>query len=381
VISARVFLSALERYDVGLCACVPCSILKPFVNYVLTDDSLHYIGAVSEGEAVGIAAGSTLAGKTGVVMLQNSGLGNVVNPVATLTNIYGIPCLFIVSLRGEPGKNDAPQHSFMGRITYDLLDLMSIYWQDFPGEQDEAGPALERAFGYMADTGLPAAFVIRANSVEPFDPELPLRAWHPTPAEPHTIGKAVPSTLTRRRAIEHIVELLEPCDLVISTTGMISRDLFDCCDRPRNFYMQGSMGTATAIGLGIVLIRPYHRLVVLDGDGALLMRMGSLATVGYYQPRYFLHVVLDNGSYDTTGGQPTSSPAVDFPGVALASGYRRAATVHDSLGLDQHGADFHKLEGPSMLHVRITRDPGKRVGRPTITPWGIRTRFMESINE
>jgi phosphonopyruvate decarboxylase len=380
MIDAREFLDALKQRNVGLFVCVPCSLLKPFINHVIVDDALRYVSAVSEGEAVGIAVGSTLTGKTGVVMLQNSGLGNIVNPVTSLTNIYRIPCLIIVSQRGEPGMTDAIQHSIMGRITGELLDLLDIHRQHFPKTADAVGPAVGRAFDHMRGSGLPSAFVVKRGMVEAFDPEFPLRKLDRQQTELCTLGEPPDITLSRKEAIKQIIDLSDARDLVVSATGMISRELFAYGDRPANFYMQGSMGTAAAIGLGVALNRPDRRMIVLDGDGAVLMRMGSLATVGYCQPRQFLHVVLDNESHDTTGGQPTASPAVDFPGVALASGYRRAATVYGLETLRGCWARFYSLEGPSLLHIKVLKGGDKRIGRPTRTPEGIRDRFMGSVN-
>jgi phosphonopyruvate decarboxylase len=380
MIDAQEFLDALKQRDVGLFACVPCSLLKSLINHVIVDDTLRYVSAVSEGEAMGIAVGSTMAGKVGVVMLQNSGLGNIVNPVASLTNIYHIPCLIIVSQRGEPGKADAIQHSIMGHITGKLLDLLDVHRQDFPKTTDAVGPAVERAFDHMRLTGLPSAFVVRRGMVKAFDTKFPLQRLDRPHAKLYTLSESLAITLPRKEVIRQIVDLLDVRDLAVSTTGMTSRELFAYGDRPANFYMQGSMGTAAAIGLGVALNRPDRKVIVIDGDGAVLMRMGSLATVGYCQPSHFLHIVLDNESYDTTGGQRTASPAVDFPGVGLASGYRRAATVYSLETLRECWSKFYPLEGPSLLHVKVLKGGDKHTERPNWTPEEIRDRFTASVN-
>lgn len=380
MVDAREFLDAVQQHKVGLFIGVPCSLLKPLINHVILDDSLRYVSAVSEGEAIGIAAGSSLTGRIGVVMLQNSGLGNVVNPITSLTNIYRIPCLLIISQRGDlEGKEDAVQHRFMGRITNDLLDLLDVYRQNFPPESAKVGPTVERAFSRMRRDSLPAAFVLKQGIVTPFDSHFPVSYLE------RTMGMVIqndePSrvALTRREAIVEIGDLLCEQALVVSATGKISRELFTCCDRPGNFYMQGSMGTTAAIGLGVALNRPERRIVILDGDGAVLMRMGSLATVGYYQPSHYLHVVLDNASYDSTGGQPSVAPAVSFPDMAIAAGYRRAVSVYSLTALRDYWQQFQQEEGPSMLHVRVLKGAGKSLGRPAWTPEEIRDRFMESV--
>jgi len=381
VIDAREFLDAVRQHKVGLFTGVPCSLLKPLINHVILDDSLRYVSAVSEGEAVGIAAGSSLTGRIGVVMLQNSGLGNTVNPITSLTNIYKIPCLLIISHRGDPeGKKDAVQHTIMGRITGEMLDLLGVYRQNFPSELAEVGPTVERAFSRMQRDSLPAAFVLKRDVVTPFNPNFLARHLERTPGMVVQNDECPRVALTRREAIAEIAALLHERDLVVSATGKISRELFTCCDRPGNFYMQGSMGTTAAIGLGVALNRPERQMVILDGDGAVLMRMGSLATVGYYQPSHYLHVVLDNASYDSTGGQQSVAPAVSFPDVAVAAGYRRAVTVYSLGALRDYWQRFRQEEGPSMLHVKALKGADKSLGRPSWTPEEIRDRFMESVN-
>ena len=381
MVDAREFLDAVRQHKVGLFTGVPCSLLKPFINHVISDDALRYVSAVSEGEAVGIVAGSSLAGRVGVVMLQNSGLGNTVNPIASLTNIYRIPCLLIVSHRGDPeGKKDAVQHKFMGRITNDLLDLLDVYWQNFPSESADVGPAVERAFSRMQRDSLPAAFVLKRGTVMPFDPGFPTEDIERTTGVVIQNDEPPRVAMKRREAIAEIAALLHVEDLVVSAAGKISRELFACCDRPGNFYMQGSMGTTAAIGLGVALNRPGRQMVILDGDGAVLMRMGSLATVGYCQPSRYLHVVLDNASYDSTGGQPSAAPAVSFPEVAVAAGYQRAVTVYGLGALCDYWQRFRCEEGPSMLHVKVLKGAEQGLGRPTWRPEEIRDRFMESVN-
>jgi len=382
MIDAREFIDAVRHHGVGLFTGVPCSLLRPLINYVISIQDLRYVNAVSEGEAVGIAVGSSLTGRIGVVMLQNSGLGNTVNPVTSLTNIYKIPCLLVVSHRGDPeGKKDAVQHTIMGRITNDLLDLLAVYRQDFPTKSAEVSSAVDRAFFHMRRESLPSAFVLKRDVVAPFNPNFSTRD------SDRTLGVAIQNSepprviLHRREAIAEIADLLHERDLVVSATGKISRELFTSSDRPGNFYMQGSMGTTAAIGLGVALNRPERQMVILDGDGAVLMRMGSLATVGYCQPSRYLHVVLDNTSYDSTGGQPSAASAISFPRVAVAAGYRRAVTVYGLEALRDYWKQFSQEEGPSMLHVRVLKGDREDLPRPSWTPEEIRDRFMRSIDD
>lgn len=381
MIDARDFLEAVARHDAGVFTGVPCSLLRPLINQVMLNSDMQYVSAVSEGEAVGIAVGSTLAGRIGVVLLQNSGLGNTVNPITSLTNTYRIPCLLIVSHRGDPGgEPDAVQHHLMGSVTADLLDLLDLPWGVFPSEPDHIDPAVRHAFASMEADSLPAALLLKRGSLAAFDPVLPVNDAERRPGETfHTDGSpgARPS---RQEAIAEIGRLLHEEDLVVSATGKISRELFCCCDRPGNFYMQGSMGTTAAIGLGVALCRPERSIVVLDGDGGVLMRMGSLATVGYSQPARYLHIVLDNGSYDSTGGQPSAAPAVSFSRAAVAAGYRRAATVTSLRPLRDFWNEFRGEQGPSLLHIKVSRGASPDLPRPSWTPKEIRDRFSDSMS-
>jgi len=360
---------------------VPCSLLKPLLNRVIQSPDLQYVAAANEGEAAAIAAGSCLAGRPAAVMLQNSGLGNIVNPVTSLLNIYKIPLLFIVSQRGQPGINDAVQHSIMGRITESLLDVIGVQYQRFPKKENEIKERLESIFSYMAKEKMPAALVLRKGDVAPFD-FVPVKQKRSTAeGEVHTRGDLSEDTnLLRKDAISVVADSLNGTELVVSTTGKISRELFYLLDRPGNFYMQGSMGCAAGIGLGLAL-NQNKKVVVLDGDGAVIMKMGTLATVGYYQPKHFLHIVLDNESYDSTGGQPSSSPEVSFVDIATACSYRRAAFVNRAEDLEEFINRFKNEEGPSLIHVKVKKGADKNLGRPTIPPEQIKERFMNFVKE
>ncbi len=377
MIEALAFLEEIKKYKIGFFSGVPCSLLKPIINQVISDDNLYYVTAASEGEAIGIATGSGLTGRTGVVMLQNSGLGNIVNPITSLTNIYKIPCLLIISHRGDPkAKEDAVQHKIMGKITEDLLDLLGIYKQDFPLKTNQIKPALKRAFSSMKENSLPSAFILRRDNFKSCN------SCYQNKNSKITFGKVIKNAeiprilLSRKKAISEIASVINREDLVVSATGMISRELFCTYDRPGNFYMQGSMGTTAAIGLGVALNHPKRKVIIMDGDGSVLMRMGSLATVGYHQPSRYIHIVLDNACYDTTGGQKSTSNTLSFPHLAVYAGYRRAVTVYSLKTMLKYFNQFQKEKGPSMLHVKIRKTANRKSKRPTLSPEEIRDRFM-----
>jgi phosphonopyruvate decarboxylase len=379
MIPARAFIDGLTRQEISPLVGVPCSVLKPLINYVIDQEDLGYFAANNEGEAVALAAGSYLAGRLPMVMFQNSGLGNTVNPLSSLHFIFHIPALLIVTWRGEPGRPDAPQHELMGQVTQDLLDVLRIPHEPFPESEDQIAPALERAVGHMKASSLPFAFVMRKGSVEGFNLQndrLP-PLWEPgPPPAPPSAGEPV---LSRRQALSTVLETTQGRAFLIATTGMTGRELYDLSDRPNHFYMVGSMGCASSLGLGIALHRPDEQIVVLDGDGAVLMRMEAMASVGRYGPKNLIHLVLDNGVHDSTGGQRTLARSVNIPMVAAACGYRTTASVLLEEDLARALETAAKSPGPHLVHVRIHPGTTPDIGRPSQTCPELAARFRKAL--
>jgi phosphonopyruvate decarboxylase len=372
MICAAEFLAAAARHGFDFYTGVPCSFLTPLINGVLGRPALAYVSAASEGEAVAIAAGAWLAGRNTVVMCQNSGLGNAVNPLTSLNAPFRIPTLLVTTWRGQPGIGDEPQHEVMGQITHKLLSLIDIEYGTFPKIAEELPAALRHASARMAERELPFAFVMEQGSVR--DDGLDV------PARPHAdrgvgVDLTTPGELPSRAAVlERFLTLVDPAAAVIATTGKCGRELFTLADRPQHFYQVGSMGGASGMGLGIALNVP-RPVVVLDGDGAALMKLGSFATIGAYAPAGLIHIVLDNGVHDSTGGQPTVSSSVDFAGVALACGYRHAISCAT---LDQFAAAYRLAATgpkPALVHARIAPGSMSKLGRPTIAPADVARRF------
>jgi phosphonopyruvate decarboxylase len=375
LIDARDFVEAATRSGFTLWSGVPCSYLQPFINYVLAAPGVRYVGAVNEGDAVAVAAGATVGGNLGVAMFQNSGLGNAVNPLTSLTYTSKIPILVIVTWRGEPGgAHDEPQHELMGAITTDMLSLMKVRWELFPTDPAEIGPALARAKAHMETASEPFAFVMRKDSVAPW-PQVPaaeVRALAaPAPSRPlQAIGR-------RAEALTAIRSAARPDDVIVATTGYTGRELYALGDAANQFYMVGSMGCASSFGLGLALTHPERRFIVVDGDGAVLMRLGALATIGYQRPRNLVHVVLDNGCHESTGGQATVSPSIDLPAVATACGYpraERAASLEGLRGLVAEG-------GSQLTLVHAPTAPGipDKLPRPKITPAEVASRLGQLL--
>jgi phosphonopyruvate decarboxylase len=376
MITADQFLRAADGAGFDFYTGVPCSFLTPLINGVLSDRALAYVGATSEGEAVAIAAGAWLGGRNTVVMCQNSGLGNAVNPLTSLNAPFRIPTLFITTWRGEPGLKDEPQHEVMGQITHDLLALIGSPPQTFPATPEALAPAFAAASEAMARNGLPAAWVMRKGDVADGDLDqapLPVRA--PGRRERLETGGARPS---RAAALEAFLELVDPQAAVIATTGKCGRELFTLADREQHLYQVGSMGGASAMGLGLAL-NTRRAVVVLDGDGAALMKLGSMATIGAYGPENLIHLLLDNGVHDSTGGQATVSAGVDFAAIALACGYRYAASCDSLDGLRAAYAVATTADGPALVHLRIAPGSMATLGRPTVAPADVARRFKAFV--
>ncbi len=375
MITARAFIDAAARLGFDFYTGVPCSFLTPLINGVLNDrESLHYVGATSEGEAVGIAAGAWLAGRRPVVMFQNSGLGNAVNPLTSLNAPFHIPALLVTTWRGQPGLADEPQHKVMGQITQDLIALLGLEQEPFPKTDAELGAALARASDSQALRALPFALVMEKGSVAP-------EALEPVTPRVLTPGRRLDlkeggERPTRFAALQKFLGTADDTTAVIATTGKCGRELFTLADRPQHLYLVGSMGGASAVGLGVAL-NTRRRVVVLDGDGAALMKLGNFATIGAQQPGNLLHIVLDNGVHDSTGGQATVSATVDFTAIAQACGYRSAISC-DSLG-GFATALAESREGPALIHLRIRPGSLAKLGRPTVAPPDVARRFRAFV--
>ena len=332
---------------------------------------MPYVGAASEGEAVAIAAGAWLGGQGACVMMQNSGLGNAVNPLTSLNHPFRIPALLVVTWRGEPGFQDEPQHALMGRVTGALLDTIEVPHGVFPREAADIAPALDAAAAAM-DAGRPYALVMHQGSVR--EDGLDEAPRPPLPPGARTDLRAHGERPARAALLERLLAAVPPEAAVVATTGKCGRELFTLADREQHLYQVGSMGCASGMGLGVALATG-RRTVVLDGDGAALMKLGTLATVGAQQPAGLLHVLLDNGVHDSTGGQATASPGVDFPGVALACGYRAAWACDDAPGFDAALRAALATAGPVLVHARIRPGSMASLGRPTVAPHEVAQRF------
>jgi len=382
MIQASDFIDRARAYGYGFYAGVPCSFLTPFINTVIDDAELQYVSAANEGDAVALAAGQALAGKRAIAMMQNSGLGNAVSPLTSLNWVFRLPILLIVTWRGAAEVADEPQHELMGQITPNMLDAMQIPWEIFPEDADAIDAALARAEAHMKDTGRPYALVMKKGTVA----SAPLKTtgapsqsrgaitFRPAPRKaPHMPG------VTRRQALEHLLDASHDDNTVlIASTGFAGRELYGLADRPGHLYMVGSMGCAPLLAMGLALARPDLRVICIDGDGAALMRLGAMATLAAYGPTNMVHLLLDNGMHESTGGQATVSAGLSFAAIAAGAGYRTTFEGYERSVIDQALAGSSR--GPAFGHLHI--EPGidkDGLPRPTQTPVEVRDRLMTHI--
>jgi phosphonopyruvate decarboxylase len=383
MIEARHFVEAARERGFEWYAGVPCSYLTPFINYVLQDPSLQYVSMANEGDAVALIAGVALAGgrRRGVSMMQNSGLGNAVSPLTSLTWTFRLPQLLIVTWRAQPGVADEPQHALMGPITPKMLETMEIPWELFPSEIDAIGPALDRATAYMDETGRPYALVMQKGTVAPY--ALEAGAGMAARAAPAALASLEPPRLapearaSRQAALREVVARTPiGATAVLASTGFCGRELYAIDDRPNQLYMVGSMGCVVPLALGLALARPDLRVVALDGDGAALMRMGAFATVGAYGPPNLQHLLLDNGVHDSTGGQATVSTHVSFAEIAAACGYASSLETDDVSRIGSWLVE-PPIAGPRFARLLTRAGTPDGLPRPAVTPIDVKTRLMQ----
>jgi len=380
VLSARLFVNQLLKHNYTAASGVPCSILTPLINSVIDDDRLAYVGASSEGEAIALNAGAHLAGVKTVTLCQNSGLGNMVNPITSINHPFRFPTLLIVTWRGEPGSDDAPQHEFMGKITPALLDKLGIPWRNFPIEEQELQAVLLEVDEWFKKKSLPFALLLSRDQISGADKPKKAPAFNDREGSVELLKKKAAEKTTRTEAIKLVLEQLTGDEVLIGSTGKIGRELYALNDRPRNLYVVGGLGTASAIGCGLSLQRSDLPVVVLDGDASVLMKMGNLATIGAYRPENLVHVLLDNEVHDSTGGQFTVSSRVDLAAVAQACGYRRVFCAAGQAESAEVLREAYDVKGPVLVHLKIKPGSPPALPRPPFSPAENKQRLIEAIS-
>jgi len=369
MVDTESFVNYLCDKGISFYSGVPDSLLKNFCACISSKKGVRNIIAANEGGAIGLVAGHHLAtGKIPLVYMQNSGEGNAVNPLLSLmdADVYNMPVLLLIGWRGEPGIHDEPQHVKQGKVTLSLLDTMGIKYEILEDEDNKVKSQIDKAIAHMQATNEPYALVVRKGTFAPFE----------MPKADNGLR------MSRENAIKTVIETLGEDDIVVSTTGMISRELFELReargeDHKKDFLTVGSMGHASQIALGIALEKPSRKVYCFDGDGAMLMHLGGIAIIGDMAPKNYRHILFNNGAHDSVGGQRTVGLSVDFCKIALASGYKKAISVDNEEDLRKALLEID--EGPILIEAKVRKGNRKDLGRPTIPPRENKKNYMEFI--
>ena len=373
-----ILINILKKYSHDIYTGVPCSYLKPLINKVIDRNDIQFNPGNNEGECIAIACGAYLAGKFPVVIFQNSGIGNALNPLSSLCNPFQIPLLLIVTWRFGPGIQDEPQHKLMGKITQKLLDQIEVRNDILPVEESTVEELLNDFELGMNKTKLPHALIVKKNTILPYD----LQSHEDSIIREGKIGEYewTKPIMSRIDAISSAVDIVNENTPIIATTGKTGRELFYHSDDARNMYIVGSMGCASSIGLGLALqVKKDIKVLVLDGDGAALMRLEAMVSIGNYRPPNLIHVILDNGVHDSTGGQRTLSSGVRFDKIAAACGYSTAIEVTEKITFEGALKNAFNNPGPHLIRVAIKPGSTTNLPRPSLKPHEVKERFMAHI--
>lgn len=374
MIRPEYFIEKLRENGIDCFAGVPDSLLKNICAYITDNcDACHNIITANEGAAVGLAAGHYLAtGKPACVYMQNSGEGNIINPLASLTDpeVYNIPVLLLIGWRGKPGVHDEPQHVKQGKVTTGLLNTMGINFDVLSKDEDKAEKQIAKAVEALGRNEV-YALVIEKDTFEDYTLEDNTKSELP---------------MSRELAIETAVKCLQPEAVVVSTTGMISRELFEIRKHrgeghEHDFLTVGSMGHASQIALGIALEQTNRPVYCFDGDGATIMHMGSMAIVASKTPKNYIHIIFNNGAHDSVGGQPTVGLQINLCAIARAVGYKAAISVENTEQLEQAIIGMQQMEGPALIEARVRKGNRKDLGRPTTTPIQNKEALMQFLKD
>ena len=380
MIRPQFFYELLQANGTDFFTGVPDSLLKNFCAYITdTADKTHHIIAANEGCAVGLAAGHYFATKTiPLVYMQNSGLGNTVNPLLSLADkaVYSVPLLLVIGWRGEPGVHDEPQHITQGKVTCALLDAMEIPYAVLESDEEKAAVQIANAYKTIKERSAPFALVIRKGCFDSYT----LKS-----------NECVPAEMTREQAIEQIIGCMPSNTVFVSTTGMASRELYELREKNQqkhdtDFLTVGSMGHASQIALGIALCKRDRTVICIDGDGAALMHLGGFSTIGTQKPQNMIHIVLNNGAHDSVGGQPTVARNINLCAIAEACGYGQAVCVRTQAELAAALANAVAAPdaadmAPVFIEILVSKGSRPDLGRPTSSPIENKKAFMTLLEE
>jgi phosphonopyruvate decarboxylase len=346
---------------------IPCSVFSELIRYLDRKKDIENHICTCEGEAMGLAGGFALTGRIPLVYMQNDGFCNAMNPITSFFLLYNVPALLIISWRGEPGEKDAPQHKVMGEKLLPVLDVMGISYDVLEPSVDYLEDALKKAQRCFVEESKPFVFIVRKGYFETDE----------------TKSDATVHVDFLKKRIEYIGFLSKKVtdgDVILGSTGYLGRELCQIIKRDGVFYMMGSMGCLPAIGLGIAKERPEKRVFVLDGDGSLLMKMGTLATIGFHRPENLIHICLDNNQYESTGGQPTISKSVRLSSIAKHAGYKTTFKVKQLSEFERIVDEIHTHDKPLFIHILVRPGTLKNLQRPVETPKDMRIKLMKLLS-
>lgn len=374
MVSPEQFIKTLQANGVNFFAGVPDSLMKNVCAYI-TDNVApdHNIITANEGAAVGVAAGHYLAtGELPMIYMQNSGIGNAVNPLLSLADekVYSIPMIVMIGWRGEPGVHDEPQHVKQGEVTLTLLDAMRIPYVILPEEDTDASTIVGQIVTDCWKTGKPHAIIIRKGTFGSYSLQSKV---------------ANDNTVCREEAMKCVVDSIPSDSIIVSTTGKLSRELYEYRDEKKtshesDFLTVGSMGHSSSIALGIALAKPNRKVFCFDGDGAFIMHMGAISNIGNLAPKNYIHVLFNNGAHESVGGQPTLGFNIDVPAIALACGYKKAVSVSSIEEIRSELYEIARTEGPTLLEIKVGINSREDLGRPKTTPIENKEAFMNFIS-
>lgn len=370
MISCEVFFETLKNEDIEFFTGVPDSLLSSLSAWLIANTPKQHVIAANEGNAVGLAAGYHLAtGKIPVIYMQNSGIGNTVNPVASLLHkdVYQMPALLIVGWRGEPGVHDEPQHVFQGKATISMLEAMDVPATVLERDWETAKVQLLEVIDRIRSTGTPQALVIHKDTFAPV-PFAKKQTGYP---------------LSREQALKIVTEEMLPDSRIVSTTGKLSRELFEIREarqegHEQDFLTVGSMGHASSIAMGVAM-HTQQPVYCLDGDGAVIMHMGAMAVLGQSGISNLKHILFNNGCHESVGGQPTVGMDVDIAQVALGCGYEKVYTCTTEAELREAMQSINQAARMQLVQVLVNADSRKDLGRPTISSHANKENFMNSF--
>jgi len=369
------FFKKLTSHGVEFFTGVPDSLLKEFCLCI--DDSIvgdKHIIAANEGNAVALAAGYYLAQKSiPLVYMQNSGLGNAINPLLSLcdSDVYSIPLLVLVGWRGEPGVKDEPQHTKQGKVQLELLKALDIPYKIISQNDNQFAMQISNGVEIAKTENRPVVFLIKKGTFEKYTTE---------------IEKSPIQCMKREEALEIILRNLDDNAIVVSTTGKTSREIFEIREKngqshEKDFLTVGSMGHCSAIALGIALAKPHRQVVCIDGDGAMLMHLGSLTSIAILKPKNFRHILMNNEVHESVGGQKTAAKELDMTAIVNSLGSSKIFNAETPADLEQKFIDFVSCPGPSFLEVKIRPGSREDLGRPTIKPVDNKENFMKFLEK